>query len=88
VTAERFHKVRELIVSDHTTIGGVLCALTVKMDAWSRMFPSNEVGGPMKRAGFILAEMCPGFDRIVRLERMAPPPADLAPLANAPYASE
>jgi hypothetical protein len=72
VTAERFRKVQELIVGDHTTIGGVLCALTVKMDAWSRMFPSKEVGGPMKRAGFILAEMCPGFERIIRLERVAP----------------
>jgi hypothetical protein len=78
VTAEQFRKVRDLIASDHTTIGGVLCALTVKMDAWSRMFPSKEAGGPMKRADFILTEMRPGFARILRLERMAPASTDPA----------
>ena len=78
VTAERFRQVQDLIASCHTTIGGVLCALTVKMDAWSRMFPSREAGGPIKQADFIVTEMRPGFERIVRLERMAPTLADLA----------
>lgn len=79
VSAERFRKVQDLITSYHTTIGGVLCALTVKMDAWSRMFPSPEAGGPMKRADFIFTEMRPGFDRILRIEQAAPTMADLAP---------
>ena len=76
VSAERFRKVQDLITSYHTTIGGVLCALTVKMDAWNRMFPSKEVGGPMKRADFIFTEMRPGFDKILRIEQVAPMLAD------------
>jgi hypothetical protein len=79
ISAERFRKVQDLITSYHTTIGGVLCALTVKMDAWNRMFPSKEAGGPMKRADFIFTEMRPGFDKILRIEQAAPPPADFAP---------
>jgi hypothetical protein len=78
VSAERFRKVQDLIASYHTTIGAVLCALAVKMDAWRRMFPSQEAGGPMKQANFIFTEMRPGFDRILRLERMAPTSLDLA----------
>ena len=78
VSAERFRKVQDLITSYHTTIGGILCALTVKMDAWNMMFPSQEAGGPMKRADFIVTEMRPGFERILRIERMAPASADRA----------
>jgi hypothetical protein len=79
VSAARFRKVQDLITSYHTTIGGVLCALTVKMDAWNRMFPSKEAGGPMKRADFIFTEMRPGFDKILRIEQTAPTMADPAP---------
>lgn len=78
ISATRFRKVQDLITSYHTTIGGILCALTVKMDAWNRMFPSSEAGGPMKRADFIFTEMRPGFDRILTIEQMAPRLPDLA----------
>lgn len=78
ISATRFRKVQDLITSYHTTIGGILCALTVKMDAWNRMFPSSEAGGPMKRGDFIFTEMRPGFDRILTIEQMAPRLPDLA----------
>jgi hypothetical protein len=79
VTAERFRKVQTRIAGDHIAIGGVLCALAVKMGAWDRMFPSKDAGGLMKQANFIFTEMRPGFDRILRLERMAPVSTGLAP---------
>ncbi|HEY9163249.1 MAG TPA: hypothetical protein VIN57_01470, partial [Magnetovibrio sp.] len=50
VSAERFRQVEALIESYHTTIGAVLCALSVKMSAWHRLFPRDSVGGPVKRA--------------------------------------
>ena len=39
LSAERFRKVKDMIESYHTTIGGVLCSLSVKMNAWARLFP-------------------------------------------------
>ena len=35
LSAERFRKIEQLITSYHTTIGGVLCALSVKLNAWT-----------------------------------------------------
>ena len=78
VSAARFRKVQDLITSYHTTIGGILCALTVKMDAWTRMIPNKEAGGPIKRADFIFTEMRPGFDKILKIEQLAPRLPDLA----------
>lgn len=72
ISAERFGKLKELIKGYHTTIGGVLCALTVKMNAWARLFPSPEVGGPVKRAEFIMSQMKPGMERIQRIDDAAP----------------
>ncbi len=72
VSAERFRKVESLISGYHTTIGGILCALSVKMDAWSRLFPEANVGGPGKRAEFIMIEMRQGFDKLKQIGDSAP----------------
>ncbi|MCH8835080.1 MAG: hypothetical protein IH925_03955 [Proteobacteria bacterium] len=77
ISAERFRKVEELISSYHTTIGGVLCALSVKMDAWARLFPKKDAGGPFKRAEFIMSEMKQGIDKIQKIEDSAPMLAEL-----------
>ncbi|MBC8339702.1 MAG: hypothetical protein ISR51_08290 [Rhodospirillales bacterium] len=72
ISAERFRKVEQLISSYHTTIGGVLCSLSVKMDAWARLFPTPSAGGPGKRAEFIMSEMKQGMDKIQHIEDSAP----------------
>jgi len=72
ISAARFRKVEQLIKSYHTTIGGVLCALTVKMDAWIKLFPNRTAGGPGRRAEFILSEMKQGLDNIQEIEDSAP----------------
>lgn len=72
LSAERFRRVEALIKGYHTTIGGVLCALSVKMDAWSELFPNMQVGGPGRRAEFIMSEMKQGMDRIQTIEDSAP----------------
>ena len=72
ISAERFRKVEEFISSYHTTVGGVLCSLSVKMDAWARLFPTPSVGGPGKRAEFIMSEMKQGMEKIQTIENSAP----------------
>ena len=72
ISAERFRKVEQLIQGYHTTIGGVLCSLSVKMDAWAKLFPSPSVGGPGKRAEFMMSEMKQGMDNIQKIEDSAP----------------
>lgn len=77
ITGAKFRKVQRLIETYHTTIGGVLCSLTVKMDAWKTLFPKADVGGPVKRAEFIMSEMKQGMERIQRIEDSAPMLAEL-----------
>lgn len=72
VSARRFRDVERMIKSYHTTIGGVLCALTVKMEAWARAFPNRRSGGPQRRAKFILSDMRHGIDSILAIEVSAP----------------
>jgi len=72
ISATRFRKVENLISTYHTTIGGVLCSLNVKMDAWITLFPSPTAGGPGKRAEFIMGDMQQGMDKIQSIEDSAP----------------
>lgn len=67
ITAESFQNVKTLIAAHHTTIGGVLCGLKVKMSAWDDRF-GNGQGGPMPRSAFIMSEIKPGIDVIMRIE--------------------
>lgn len=68
ISAERFKRVEDLIRGSHTFIGGVLCTLSVKMDAWAKRFPHRRAGGMAKRAEFILSEMRQGIERMRELE--------------------
>lgn len=72
ISAIRFQRVKELIQSYHTEIGGVLCALTVKMNAWVRQFPGEVDSAPVRRAEFIMTQMRQGFDRVKTFENAAP----------------
>jgi hypothetical protein len=72
ITAKRFLAVKALIENYHTTIGAALCALCVKMNAWSRKFPIKDAGGPMKRAEFMMVDMRQGLENIQRIENSAP----------------
>ncbi len=64
VSSESFRRIESMIQSSHKDIGKILCALTVKMDAWSRKFSSRDAGGPMKRAEFINAEIRQGLNTL------------------------
>ena len=64
ISAERFREVETMIRSQHITVGAILCALTVKMDAWAAAFPNPDAGGPAKRSDFIMTEMRQGIDKV------------------------
>lgn len=72
ISAARFQKVKALIEGYHTTIGGVLCALSLTMGAWHQHFPNKDAGGPNKRAGFIMSELKQGIENIQKIEDSAP----------------
>ncbi len=71
LSAERFRKIEAVIRTFHTTMGGILCALTVKMDSWVQLFPNPRTGAPGRRADFIMNDMRNGMKRIRDLEKMA-----------------
>lgn len=72
LTPGRFRRVEELIKSHHAFIGAVLCALTVKMETWDRVFPDKKTGSPARRAEFVMTEMRQGIEKIRGFEARAP----------------
>ena len=56
------------ICGHHTYIGSVLCALSVKMGAWSKLFPRPRASGLPKRAEFIQSEMKLGIEKFRVIE--------------------
>jgi hypothetical protein len=76
LSAERFRQIEKLIRTYHCTLGGILCALTVKMDAWSRLFPNRSAGSPGRRAEFIMSDLRQGLSQIRAIEKAAPAPSD------------
>ena len=72
ISGERFRTVEAMIKNYHTTIGGELCSLSVKMDAWRQLFPNPRSGGPARRADFIMTEMRQGLEKIKEIEQLAP----------------
>jgi hypothetical protein len=71
LSAERFQRIEALISRYHTSIGGALCALSVKMTAWTDQFP-NATGGVGRRAAFIMSDMRQGIEHIQNVQDDAP----------------
>ena len=63
IDAAKFQKFSVLVRNNHTMLGGVLCALSLKLDAWKKRFPDPQFGGPMKRAEFIVNDMQQGLEK-------------------------
>ncbi len=72
LSAEQFRKIEATIKTFHQMMGGILCALTVKMDAWVALFPNRNAGGPGRRAEFILSDMRAGMQRVRDIAASSP----------------
>lgn len=64
VSSQSFRRIEHMIQGSYKDIGKILCALTVKMDAWSQKFPNHNAGGSMKRAEFIKSDIRQGLDSL------------------------
>lgn len=64
ISAESFHRVETLIEGYHVGIGAILCALTVKMAAWSRHFSIPGTASPIKAAEVVRSEMQHGLTNL------------------------
>jgi hypothetical protein len=71
LTADRYKKIEALISRYHTSIGGALCALSVKMSAWVNQFPTP-AGGVGRRAAFIMSDMRQGLEYLQTQDDDAP----------------
>lgn len=49
----------------------MLCALTVKLTAWSRKLPNKDAGGATRRSEFIVSKMKQGIDILKGIEAQA-----------------
>ena len=63
-TGINFREMQDMITGYQSRIGGALCALTVKMNAWAAKFPSRSAGTPSRRADFGLSDILPGIEMI------------------------
>ncbi|WP_282609500.1 hypothetical protein [Pelagibius sp. Alg239-R121] len=73
VSATSFQRIRRLIKSHHKTVGGVLCGMSTKMDAWEAKFGTNSQGAAVvARADFIMSDMRHGIVRLEEIEKSAP----------------
>jgi len=64
ISALRFRRMEQFILSYNARLGGVLCGINVKIHAWSRAFPNPDAVHTARRAKFLMMEMRPGIERI------------------------
>jgi hypothetical protein len=75
INADSFARMKTIITGHYTTIGGMLCGLQVKMDAWEERFPEGK-GGLLSKADFVMSEFRQGIGIITEIQANAPPIAD------------
>jgi hypothetical protein len=71
INKSSFKNLHQQIEENHASMGSVLCGLVVKMQGWAKEFPDNTVGGPQKRAKFVVTELEPGIEKLKNLEHEA-----------------
>lgn len=69
IDGANFHKFRTLVQSSQLAIGTILCALHVKMAAWSAKFPVRDGGGILNRADFLITDMQQGMDEVAHIAK-------------------
>jgi hypothetical protein len=67
LSARQFYRIERAVKAFHQVLGGVLCGLTVKMDAWVARFPDRNIGSPARRSDFIISDIRPGMKRITEI---------------------
>lgn len=68
MSEDSFKRMEQMITDYQSKVGGALCVTSVKLDAWAEKFPRSGVGGPVRRADFILNTMRQGLDRVESID--------------------
>lgn len=64
-TGERYREMERLVLDHQEQIGEIICALTVKTDAWAREFPEkNEQSRLADKTAFITSDIKFGLDKL------------------------
>ena len=71
LNGDKFKRIEALVSRYHTSIGGALCALSVKMTAWVTQFPTPS-GGVGRRAAFLMSDMRQGLEYLESQDDDAP----------------
>jgi hypothetical protein len=71
INRESFATLRKQIEENHASMGAVLCGLGVKLRGWGKAFPDNNVGGPQKRAKYVVTDLEPGVEKLKAQEMEA-----------------
>ncbi len=66
ITAESFHTLKSMIENSHTTVGGILCGLSVKLNAWHERFGDRDAG-VISQSEFIMSDMRQGMDLLLAI---------------------
>ncbi|MBI1775945.1 MAG: hypothetical protein HYR63_11420 [Proteobacteria bacterium] len=74
INMNAFGDLRDAVTRQHDIIGGILCGLDVKTLTWQEQFVGRRTSLE-KRANFILSDMMPGLDTIMRLASLHPRPS-------------
>jgi hypothetical protein len=59
-----FERLRRQVEGNHTSMGAVLCGVTVKMRDWSKTFPDNNTGGTSTRLKHVTTKLEPGLEQL------------------------
>ena len=68
MSAVKFQRMERMITDYQNKVGGALCFTSVKLDAWTERFPCADVGGPMRRADFVVDTMRRGLERVQSID--------------------
>ena len=63
-SSSNFGTIKSLIKYYQTRVGGALCAITVKMNAWQNEFPVRQTGSLSRRVDFIVNHIRPSINLI------------------------
>lgn len=64
LSGERYKKMEQMIIGFQTKMGAGLCAVTVKVYAWNKMFPSPSSGNAGDKLSFLVRSLAYGLDDI------------------------
>lgn len=67
LSADQYRETERMVLDHQKRIGDILCALTVKMNAWNRQFPVKSDHQLSAKAAFVMSEIKPRLSEIQSL---------------------